>query len=148
MYASNRPDVLRKYRQPADYATAMLPWITAIKTEWPNAQVALIGVAATYNLKVPRVGNWNQQVLHSTAEAKVDAATLHIYCSWDANKNSAGQLAIAASSAFSNGDYFRKTIPSHMRIWVTEMGVTPAGSLDGTWLHALCSSLRHCPHSS
>ena len=67
MYDSSRKDALAVYPQPSDYATAMLPWVTAIKKECkstsnphhslisrdsleilrvitgPNAQVALIG---------------------------------------------------------------------------------------------------------
>lgn len=144
MYDSSRPDVLAKYPQPKDYADTMLPWITAIKAEWPQAQVALIGERWNdYGKPVPREDTWNEQVLHSAAGAKADAATLHIYCGWDANANAstdaniASHLAVAATRAFGNGDNFHKTIPSRMRIWVTEMGVYPAGSLDGTWLHAL-----------
>jgi len=143
MYDSSRPDVLAKYPQPKDYANAMLPWITAIKAEWPGAQVALIGERWNKYKPVPREETWNEQVLHSAAGLKADAATLHIYCGWDTNANAsteaniASHLAGAATYAFSNGDNFHQQIPSHMRIWVTEMGVYPAGSLDLTWLHAL-----------
>ena len=49
----------------------------------------------------------------------------------------ASHLAIATKHAFNNGENFKKTIPSNMRVWVTEMGLYPPGSLDGTWLHAL-----------
>jgi hypothetical protein len=144
MYDSTRPDVVAKYPQPKDYAEAMLPWIEAIKKEWPEAQVALIGERwNNYSKPVPREDHWNKQVLHSAAGAKADAATLHIYCGWDPNANEstdeniAQHLSIAATYAFNNGENFKKQVPSSMRIWITEMGVYPPGPLDGTWLHAL-----------
>ena len=144
MYDSSRKDVLAKYPQPSDYATAMLPWVSAIKKEWPAAQVALIGERWNdYGKPVPREDNWNKDVLHSAAGAAADAATLHIYCGWDANANAstheniASHLAVAATRSFSNGDNFNLTIPSRLRIWITEMGVYPSGVLDGTWLHAM-----------
>jgi len=81
MYDSTRADVMAKYPQPRDYADAMLPWIDAIKKEWPEAQVALVGERWN-EYHNPREDAWNEQVLQSSAGAKADAATLHIYCGW------------------------------------------------------------------
>ena len=40
MYDSSRADVMAAYPQPSDYATAMAPWVGAIKAAWPRAQVS------------------------------------------------------------------------------------------------------------
>lgn len=41
MYDSSRADVMARYPQPRDYAVAMLPWVEAIKHEFPAAQVLI-----------------------------------------------------------------------------------------------------------
>jgi len=108
-----------------------------IKQEWPNTSVALIGMR--WN---PQPDSWNKEVLFSPAARIADAVTLHIYCGWDADANSTApdnlalHLAVAAMRAHNNGDT-AAAFPAHLRVWVTEMGVYPAGRLDGTWLHAL-----------
>lgn len=143
MYDSTRADVMAKYPEPVDYANAMLPWISAIKREWPAAQVALIGERWN-DYHNPREDSWNEQVLKSPAGRVADATTLHIYCGWDSSKNMSTQeniaehLAVAATRAWSNGDIYQNgSIPKEMRVWVTEMGTFPPGSLDNTWLHGL-----------
>lgn len=137
MYDGTRSDVVAKYPRPSNYSDAMVPWVKAIKAEWPNASVALIGMR--WN---PEPDNWNKEVLFSPAAELADAVTLHIYCGWDADDNSTDQahisqhLAQAAMRAFNNGDV-AAGFPNHLRVWVTEMGVYPAGALDSTWLHAM-----------
>ena len=104
--------------------------------------MALIGVRWNDYSK-PREDKWNQEVLHSPAGAAADAATLHIYCGWDSTANSSdplnigSHLAVAATRAWNNGMHAQRSIPPHMEVWVTEMGVYPPGPLDGTWLHAM-----------
>jgi hypothetical protein len=46
-------------------------------------------------------------------------------------------LAQAFFRAEQNADHVRETVPSKLRLWVTEMGVYPAGPLLWTWLEAL-----------
>ena len=57
----------------------MLPWVAAIKKEFPEAQVALIGERWN-DYHNEREDQWNEQVLDSAAGRLADAATLHIYC--------------------------------------------------------------------
>ena len=51
--------------------------------------------------------------------------------------NLAKHLAQAYFRAEQNADHVHKTVPSRLRLWVTEMGVYPAGPLLWTWLEAL-----------
>ena len=51
--------------------------------------------------------------------------------------NVAKHLAQAYFRAEQNADHVHRTIPSRLRLWVTEMGVYPAGPLLWTWLEAL-----------
>lgn len=46
-------------------------------------------------------------------------------------------LAQAYFRAEQNANHVLKTVPSKLRLWVTEMGVYPAGPLVWTWLEAL-----------
>eukprot|EP01052_Picozoa_sp_SAG31_P016386 SAG31_NODE_1084_length_10007_cov_4.353452_2_plen_553_part_00 len=150
MYDPGRPDVLAKYPQPADYAHAMLPWIRAIKAEFPRAKVALIG--DQFGGASFRDMAWNVDVLgaNSSAALLADAATLHIYSAWDWYNHSsapsaeviAGKLAAAAKSAVENGEYASRTISGRLGLWITEMGLygdhaAYADDAEGSWLHGL-----------
>eukprot|EP00940_MAST-03C_sp_MAST-3C-sp2_P000252 g252.t1 len=142
MYDGSRADVVEKYPNGSVYAAAMVPFLRAVRERFPNARVALIGERWN-DYHNEREDTWNDQVLNNGSGALADAATLHIYCGWDADAadpseaNVASHLAVAATRAFNNGAYSHQTIPDHLRVWVTEMGVYPSGALDGTWLEAL-----------
>ena len=103
-YDTSRADVMREYPQPSDYSDKMLGWVKAIKREFPEAQVALVGMLAngatwpqqarpgTHASAPPvalcagnrsaacRQTNWNKEVLVESEAAKLaDAATIHVY---------------------------------------------------------------------
>ena len=148
MYDASRPDVLQAYPTPADYATKMANWTAAVKAAFPAAQVALIGVRAQTDHQ-PREIGWNQQVLQNPVSHQADAATLHIYCggmpgSHQAPPAPAGFGALLGG-AFGyvgrNRAMVRESVPRRLRLWVTELGVYPAGPLDGTWLQALYNAV-------
>ena len=115
MYDSSRADVLRQYPQPKDYADKMLGWVKAIKREFPQVKVALVGMQADkatwpqqarpgVHASVPtctrtntsatcRQFNWNKEVLESEASRQADAATMHLYFSEYQNYNASQMLA-------------------------------------------------------
>ena len=95
---------MREYPQPSDYSDKMLGWVKAIKREFPEAKVALVGMLANgatwpqqarpgTHASVPPVAlcagnrsaacrqtNWNKEVLVESEAAKLaDAATIHVY---------------------------------------------------------------------
>ena len=120
----------------------MAAWTKSIHRAFPKASVALIGTR--WNAyRNEREDNWNKQVLQNPVSSAADAATLHIYCPFDeANttndpSNAAKHLANAFFRAEKNKEHVTRTIPSRLRIWVTELGVYPAGVLLWTWLEAL-----------
>lgn len=82
-------------------------------------------------------------MLQNPVSAHADAATLHIYCPLDEQHNGSDPANVAShlATAFYRADKNKKTvaneIPSHLRVWVTEMGVYPGGPLLWTWLEAL-----------
>ena len=124
------------------YAQKMSAWTRAIHDNFPTAKVALIG--ERYNdYSNPREDNWNHEVLQNPVSAHADAATLHIYCPLDEQHvssdpaNVAKHLATAFYRVNKNQHTVATQIPTHLRVWVTEMGVYPGGALLWTWLEAL-----------
>ena len=142
MYDDSRADVVSTYPNGSAYAEKMAGWTKAIKAAFPKAQVALIGDRWNAYRK-PREDNWNKQVLQNPLSSQADAATFHIYCPLDETNNSseptnvAKHLATAFFRAAQNKQHVAEQVPARLRLWVTEMGVYPAGPLLWTWLEAL-----------
>ena len=146
MYDSSRADVVAAYPNGSVYAEKMAGWTSAIKAAFPAAQVALIGSRCNA-YRSPREDNWNREVLQNPASTGADAATFHIYCPLDEGDNSssptnvARHLASAFFRAEQNKAHVAAQVPAALRLWVTEMGVYPAGPLLWTWLEALFYTL-------
>jgi hypothetical protein len=72
----------RNYRSvfpsPEKYAQAALQWTKEIKSEFPKAQVSIVGVSNDGPTLGPRYDNWNRLVLPSTLSV-ADAVSLHVY---------------------------------------------------------------------
>lgn len=149
MYDSSRPDVVKAYPSGSDYAAKMRPWVDAIHEEFPGAKVALVGAAAYVALAGPREAAWNQQVLQEGAAGGADAATIHIYPSpihtypppGGSDPLETGSPTWLLSHAFENAQdnaaYAKATIPSHLRLWITEWGMWGDDAIRTTWLQGL-----------
>ena len=141
MYTTTRKDVLEKYPKPKDYAIAMSKWTIAIKKVFPEAKIALIGNRWDPPPSTKRENRWNYEVLQNKISYYADAATIHIYCNLnggiydikDANKFLQGAFMYVKN----NRKYFKKTIPKHFEIWITELGTYSMGSMNNTWLFGL-----------
>ena len=142
MYDSSRSDVMAAYPNGSAYAAKMAEWTREIKAAFPQAHVALIGCRWNAYRKA-REDDWNKQVLQNPISAQADAATFHIYCPFDENDNSSSpvnlgkHLAQAFFRVEQNKQHVAMTVPAQMALWVTEMGIYPAGPLLWTWLEAL-----------
>ena len=146
MYDGSRGDVVSMYPNGSVYAEKMAVWTKGIHTQWPDAQVAVIGERWNSYHK-PREDTWNKDVLQNPVTAGADAATLHIYCPFNTDVNASDPANVAAhlATAFfrvaQNKQMVATDVPARLRLWVTEMGVYPPGVLLSTWLEALFYAL-------
>jgi hypothetical protein len=61
-----------------DYTAEVNRWIAAIKTEFPQAKIAVMGVAKPGDYVTGRVYQWNKKVIQ-TSLPQADAITIHTY---------------------------------------------------------------------
>jgi len=78
----SEPFYVKKFPGGRDYAIAANEWISAIKKEFPDARIGVVGYSARENVKSTkkypeRRANWNREVLSTIKNA--DAMTFHVY---------------------------------------------------------------------
>lgn len=138
MYDSTRPDVLAAYPEPRDYAEKMAVWTAGVKAVFPQAKVALDGLANTWDA---RTDVWNAQVLQNPVSALADAATVHLYPGLPSAPPTPPDFPAFLALVFGTVDGYRSyiaaTIPARMEVWVTEWGTWGNANVTGTWLQAL-----------
>jgi hypothetical protein len=117
----------------ADYAETANEWITAIKQEFPAAEIALVGVAPKPKDSM-RQKNWHKSLL-SSAMYQADAVTIHIY-NGHGLKSSIGsnstypfftseEVPIILGQPFRSWQKLQSNeqlnlIPDNKQIWITE----------------------------
>ncbi len=154
------PNYERVFPTPADYAQTAREWINAIKQEFPNAEISLVGVAAS-SKDSRRQKNWHQSLLDTTME-QADAVTLHIYKGHGLNSlieaNSDYPFFTSEEVPIILGQPFRKwhslqknkrfqLIPDNKEIWITEYNLfekifgkknqNQQQRVMGSWVHGL-----------
>lgn len=130
------------------YLAAMQPYISAVSSRFPKAQIALAGMSAGDAANA----EWNRAVLSHPESKGAHAATLDFYTVLDIDPTKAlqpSQAAVIFAKAFDTvakqAAHADETIPTSMRIWITEFGhrgpnsTWSMPSFDGTWLEGLYS---------
>lgn len=155
----NIPNYRKVFPKPEDYASTAKRWLTAIKREFPEAQVSVVGVVPAPH-KPARLQNWNRHLFDEVADS-ADAVTLHIYSGHGltsrAEPNLEYPLFTSEEVPIILGEPFRRwhfiqehdayqRIPNSMKRWITEYNfveeaTVPGQEFDhrvvGSWTHGL-----------
>lgn len=134
-------DYKERFPTPASYGRTAKRWAKKIKKEFPNALVAVIGVATWPDEARSRNQNWNKQVLKKTADV-ADAVTLHPYNGIGLDRQPFTDPAIPLSVPFYNWESRRGVLdelPPGMEVWITEYNMLEGrgGTVQRTWTHGL-----------
>ena len=141
---------VRSIKKEFPKAQVALVGMLANRQTWPQrarpgtrATVPPVSLCARNTSAACRQTNWNNQVMQSEAAKLADAATVHVYFPEYQHYNDSQMLddplsfehflSRAFTAAFDNAEYQALSIPSHLRIWVTEAGT--GGSQ--RWIDAL-----------
>ena len=156
----NIPNYKTKFPNPRTYGLAAQSWTTAIKREFPNAQVSVVGIVPTPD-KPARLQNWNK-VMRETGLKTADAITLHIYHNHGLDSQSDQtnnypdftdeEVPIILGEPFRNwqqllNDSNYQAIPNNKQILITEYNLfedifqngndQPMPRVAGSWVHGL-----------
>ena len=156
----NIPNYKKTFKNPRAYGLEAKKWTEAVKQEFPDAEVVVVGVVPSPD-KPPRLQNWNR-VMRGTVLPAADAIALHIY-----NGHGLDELASQPDSypyftdnevptilgePFRNWQQLRddanyQAIPKNKQIWITEYnlfedifqggGDKPIPRVAGSWTHGL-----------
>ena len=155
----NIPNYKKIFPNPRAYGLIAQDWTNAIKQEFPNAKVAVVGVVPDPD-KPPRLQNWNK-VMRGTV-LLADALTLHTYYNHgltsQIDKSSSYPYFKSAEISTILGEPFRnwqklqrdrnyQAIPENKKIWITEYNLfedifqenkaKPIPRVAGSWTHGL-----------
>ena len=156
----------KNYRQvfpsPKHYAKIANQWISAIKKEFPEAKIAVIGVGSRGENKSSRRYKWNEEIIATTLPS-ADAITIHKYHSNGlANQKISTEkypyfleedVPLILSQPFKSWDKTSNTIsdfPENKEIWVTEYNLIERINTDreaksqrvvGSWIHGMYALL-------
>jgi hypothetical protein len=156
----NIPNYKQVFPTPKEYALQASQWIAAIKQQFPEAKISLVGVVPPPE-KPDRLQNWNQTLLEAALPA-AEAITIHIYNSHGLDTKAPAseiypffnhtEVATILGESFRNwqklqSDRNYKIIPPDKKIWVTEYNLfedifqdgsdKPRPRVAGSWAHGL-----------
>lgn len=148
------------FPQPQDYATVANEWTSALKQEFPDAKIAVLGVVPEPE-KPPRLQNWHRHLFEEQSSTPADAVTLHVYPGHgldDDNRSyksypyfTGKDVPIILGEPFREWQRMRendafKLIPEDRKIWLTEYNLMDKGvastrgephKVIGSWAHGL-----------
>jgi hypothetical protein len=137
----NTPLFAQRFPTPQAYGRTATRWIEAIKLEFPQAQVAAVGMLSRGGTKSRRQRDWTRRVL-KTLQGE-DALTFHTY--WR-SRSSGRRLSGRTLWAVFAAPIRRFTLlhkqglrdlPTGVDAWMTEWTVRPSFALRGRWAHGL-----------
>ena len=156
----NIPNYKKTFPNPRAYGLEAKKWTEAVKQEFPNAQISVVGVVPSPD-KPPRLQNWNK-VMRGTVLPTADAITLHIYNGHGLDKLTSqpdsypyfteSEVPIILGEPFRNWQQLRsdsnyQAIPDDKQIWITEYNLfedifqggseKPIPRVAGSWTHGL-----------
>ncbi len=133
----------------ATYGTAMNPWITALRRQFPRAQIAVSGADETTpsilgTLGGARFAAWNASLL-STVRGE-DAIAIHPYWGLPNRGPPGSDVSATLVAGPDHWDGFKhqtlSALPSRLKVWLTEWNQTGLLTSGGTqiWAQALSVS--------
>jgi hypothetical protein len=137
----NTPLFARRFPTPQAYGRTATRWIQAIKRDFPQAQIAAVGMLSRGGSKTRRQRDWTRRVL-KTLHGE-DALTFHTY--WRSRSSSrrlSGRTLWAVFAApIRRFNLLHKQglreLPKGVEAWMTEWTVRPSSILRGRWAHGL-----------
>ena len=155
---------IKNYKQvfprPKDYAILANKWTSALKKEFPDAKIAVLGVVPKPE-KPPRLQNWHRDLFKGRNSTSADAVTLHLYTGHGLDNNNKSfksypyfktkDVPIILGEPFREWQTMRerdayKLIPEDRKIWLTEYNLMDKGvagtmgqqyKVIGSWAHGL-----------
>ena len=156
----NIPNYKKTFPNPRAYGLEAKKWTEAVKQEFPEAKIAVVGVVPPPE-KPARLQNWNK-VMRGTVLPAADGITLHIYHGHGLNTQGSQadsypyfqdeDVATILGEPFRNwqqllDDANYQAIPEDKQIWITEYNLfedifqdgsdKPIPRVAGSWTHGL-----------
>ncbi|MBC8122792.1 MAG: hypothetical protein H7Y22_13245 [Gemmatimonadaceae bacterium] len=139
------PDYKKIFPSSEDYGRESTRWIKAIRAEFPNVEIAAVGVSDKGGRENPRARDWNKGLFRTLKDA--DAVTLHVYTSSGLPQNKTAKMTPEDAPdilgrAFERWERMKvkdfPSLPQGTQAWITEYSLFEReGPVHGTWVHGL-----------
>ena len=148
------------FPQPKDYAVLANKWTSALRKEFPDAEIAVLGVVPKPE-KPARLQDWHRNLFKGRNSTSADAVTLHLYTGHGLDNNNKSfksypyfnrkDVPTILGEPFREWQKMRehdayKLIPKDSKIWLTEYNLMDKGvagtrgqqyRVIGSWVHGL-----------
>lgn len=143
-YLRSPDDYIAKFPTGADYGKMATTWIQAIRSQFPDVQIAAVGgVPVASPSDDPRKANWTNDLLQHLQGA--DALTWHPYTSLkqgtitpSAPSDIGVQLYNMVSDRWQQFENGTQSLPANMKLWITEFNfVDPSKQVFYKWIDGI-----------
>lgn len=133
---------LNVFPEITDYTDTCRVWTQAIRKEFPNAKISMVGVCTPSSWKRPRANAWNSTIMNNMDGIECDSFTIHAY----PKSNNTGQTPLEMLGTSLEGIKRSKildpSIDDKYTIWVTEYNYESGSNpYPGQWVHGLSAAL-------
>lgn len=123
-----------------DYTDMCREWAAGFKKEFPDAEIALIGVSSPASWKKPRANVWNDTVMDNMEGIGCDAMTIHIYTKNNLESPTPYDMIGQTLASVAESKVLDPSIDPEYKLWVTEYNYEGASNpFPGQWVHGLAA---------
>lgn len=127
------------------YGTVSTNWINAIRQQFPDVKIAVVGSSPASVNGDPRKAQWDDTMLQTLQGA--DAVTFHPYVPINADQISSAdatdgvsKLEDTISSKWQQYENQLQALPSNVKVWLTEYNLVNADHVFRTWIHGIAAA--------
>lgn len=126
-----------------DYTEMCRTWTAGFRSEFPEAEIALIGVNSPASwTKRPRAREWNDVVMEHLDGVACDAMTIHIYTKNNLTDPTPYDMIGQTLASVAADKVLDPSIDERFGLWVTEYNFESGSNpFPGQWIHGLAATL-------
>lgn len=145
-YLDDHPEkynYLTVFPETTDYTEMCRTWTAGFRKEFPEAEIALIGVNSPASwTKRPRAREWNNIVMDNIEGIECDAMTIHIYTKNNLDAPTPYDMIGQTLASVDADKVLDASIDSRFGLWVTEYNFESGSNpFPGQWIHGLAATL-------
>lgn len=133
---------LNVFPEITDYTDTCRIWTQAIRKEFPDARISMVGVCTPSAWKRPRANAWNRVIMENMDGIECDSFTIHAYPKSNNTDQTPIEMIGTSLEGVKRSKILDASIDSKYTLWVTEYNYESGSNpYPGQWVHGLSAAL-------